>query len=81
MNDCSPSGVVRRKIRSIGRVEAGPDPQPDLVADPQPIRCAAADRDDVPDRAVVVERGELDPVGQPLTAPAVRPPTMYFCIE
>ena len=63
------------------RVEAGADPEPDLVADPQPVRRAAPGRDDVPDRAVVMKRGERGPVGQPLTAPDVRPPTMYFCIE
>ena len=40
------------------RVEPGPDPEPDLVADPQPVRPAVPGRDDVPGRAVVVEGGE-----------------------
>ncbi len=76
--------AVRRRAQEdpIDRlVEPCPDPESDLVADPEPVRRTVPGRDDVPDRAVVVEGGERNPVGQPFTAPDVRPPTMYFCSE
>ena len=69
-----------RSGRSARRARPGRGAGPRRRSAAGPV--AAAERDDVPDRAVVVEGGDQrDPVGQPFTAPDVRPPTMYFWVE
>ena len=78
---CSPSGVVRRKIRSIG--SSNPARTRSRTSSPIRSRSGATPATGTTYRTEPSwwSEDERNPVGQPFTAPDVRPPTMYFCIE